>query len=361
MSGPRRHKTARDCRRRMRQRPCRRVEREALMGSRNSLEHPGRRRDNGAVIGHPVQRAWYTRHGHRPGRPTVADPGVGELVARLAPGTGLVDLGGSDSLNLLLDDLGIVLRVNKPFVSRRHILADQELRRYLAARGIGVAAPVVRHGVSVFRCGVYWAQLEEYVPDLTPATGTALFVAIGELHRAMSAYTRPRPRPQIRTCVSPRTLRRWLNLNHAAGRADTAELIGMLRRQWVPSNILPTHLIHYDAHPDNIRQTANTPCYLDLGGAAPGPRIHDIAYALAYTLFDYQETADLVTFPWPEVPNFLKAYEKNAGSLTDEEHTALAPYTAAVPIYYTVCDWGDRGFGHVARWLLTHPDALTGR
>jgi len=26
------------------------------------------------------------------------------------------------------------------------------------------------------------------------------------------------------------------------------------------------------------------------------------------------------------------------------------PYTAAVPIYYTVCGWGH--FSHVARWLL---------
>jgi Ser/Thr protein kinase RdoA (MazF antagonist) len=214
--------------------------------------------------------------------------------------------------------------------------------------------------VSVFRCGAYRAQLEEYVPDLTPVTGIALFAAIGDLHRAMSAYAQPRPRPQINTYVSPVTLRRWLNLNHATNKADTAELIRMLRRQWVPSNRLPTHLIHNDPHPDNVRQSANTPFYLDLGGAAPGPRIHDLAYALAYTLFDYQETADLATFPWPEIPRFLKAYENNAGSLTDEERTALAPYTAAVPIYYTVCDWGDRSFGHIARWVLTHPEAITG-
>jgi Ser/Thr protein kinase RdoA (MazF antagonist) len=282
----------------------------------------------------------------------MTDPGVSELVARLAHGTMPVDLGGSDSLNLLLGDL--VLRVNKPFVSRRHILADQELRRYLASRGIRVAAPVGQ----VFRCGMYWAQLEEYVPDLTRATGTALFAAIGELHRAMSAYTRPRPRPQIRTCVSPGTLRRWVNLNHAAGKA---ELVRMLSRQWVPSNTLPTHLIHNDAHPDNIRQHANSPIYLDLGGAAPGPRIHDIAYALAYTLFDYHETADLATFPWSEISLLLKAYENSAGSLTDEEHKALAPYTAAVPIYYAICEWGDRGFARIARWLLTHPEAITGR
>jgi len=313
------------------------------------------------VIGHPVQRAWYARHGHQPGRSAATDPGVTELVAQLAPGTEFVDLGGSDSLNLLLADLGVVLRVNKPFVSRRHILADQELRRYLAARGLGVAAPIVRRGVSVFRCGAYWAQLEEYVPGLTPATGTALFEAIGALHRAMSAYAQPRPRPQINTCVSPGTLRRWLDLNGASG-TETAELIRMLRRQWVPANTLPTHLIHHDTHPDNVRQNGSKPFYLDLGGAASGPRIHDIAYALAYTLFDYQETADLSTFPWSEVPHFLKAYETNAGSpLTDRERTALAPYTAAVPIYYTVCDWGDRQFGRVASWLLTNPDAVTGR
>jgi len=108
----------------------------------------------------------------------MTDPGVPELVARLAPGASVVDLGGSDSLNLLLTDLGtwagrlgksVVLRVNKPFVTRQRILGDQKLRRYLAARGLGVAAPI---DASVFRCGVYWAQLEEYVPHLTPTTGS---------------------------------------------------------------------------------------------------------------------------------------------------------------------------------------------
>jgi hypothetical protein len=75
-------------------------------------------------------------------------------------------------------------------------------------------------------------------------------------------------------------------------------------------------------------------------------------------LFEHQGTAD--TFPWQEVPQLLKAYESGAGSpLTDEECTALTPYTAAVPIYYTVCDWGR--VGHVARWLLAHPEAITGR
>jgi Ser/Thr protein kinase RdoA (MazF antagonist) len=288
----------------------------------------------------------------------VADPGVGELIARLAPGTRVVDLGGSDSLNLLLDDLGVVLRVNKPFVSRRHILADQELRKYLAAEGLRVAAPVG----PVLRCGAVWAQLEEYVPDPTPATGVALFEAIGSLHRAMSTLHQARPRPQIRTCVSPRTLRRWFDLNRAAGKPDAAdeeELIRMLRRQWVPWDRLTTHLIHNDTHPDNIRQKSGRPFYLDLGGAAPGPRIHDLAYALAYALFDHQETGDPATFPWPEVPQFLKAYESNAGSeLTDEEHRALIPYTAAVPIYYTVCDWGHRRIVDVARWLLEHPDVI---
>jgi Ser/Thr protein kinase RdoA (MazF antagonist) len=313
------------------------------------------------VSEHPVLRAWYARHGLRLGRPTLDGPGVRELVARLAPGAEPVDLGGSDSLNLLLDEQRIVLRVNKPWVSRRRILADQELRRYLAARGLGVAAPVVRRGEEVFRCGVSWAQLEEYVPDLTPTTGIALFEAIGELHRATSALTQPRPRPLITTCVSPQTLRRWLDRNRAAGKLDTAdeeELIRMLRRQWVPAGRLPTHLIHNDAHHDNIRQVVGTPCYLDLGGAARGPRIHDLAYALAFALFEHQGTAD--TFPWQEVPQLLKAYESGVGSpITDEERAALAPYTAAVSIYYTVCDWGR--FGHVARWLLAHPDAITGR
>jgi len=146
---------------------------------------------------------------------------------------------------------------------------------------------------------VYWAQLEEYVPHLTPTTGIALFEAIGALHRAMSTVPWTVPRPQTSTCVSQRTLRRWLDLNRAEGKpdsADEAELIRMLRRRWVPASRLPTHLIHNDTHPDNVRQQAGLPFYLDLGGATRGPRIHDLAYALAYALFDHHDTAD--TFPW---------------------------------------------------------------
>jgi hypothetical protein len=81
------------------------------------------------VIGHPVIRAWYERHEASPGRPSIDDSRVRDLVERIAPGVVLVDLGGSDHLNLRLGDSNVVLRVNEPFVSRRQIVGGQLLRR----------------------------------------------------------------------------------------------------------------------------------------------------------------------------------------------------------------------------------------
>ena len=320
------------------------------------------------MIGHPVRRRWYERHALPPGRPDVADDAVRNLISRVAPDTDVVDLGGSDSLNLHLVDLDQVLRINKPFISRHRIHSDQVLRHQLAAHGLLVAAPIRWRNQAIFGCGIFRAQLEQYVPHRGPTTGPALFGAIGRLHRALTAVTPVPPRPMISTCVSPKTLRRWLVQNRSAGHPrisdaatfdELARLIRMLDRQWVPQRQLTNHLIHDDAHPDNVLQTAAGQLYLDFGGVSMGPRIHDLAYALAHQLFWH--TGPLEKFPWAGVPDLLAAYDDQVDlPLTKVERMALAPYTAAVPVYYEVCDWNDRPVRHLARWLLENPAAITG-
>ncbi|MGI8591879.1 MAG: phosphotransferase [Nakamurella sp.] len=326
------------------------------------------------MIGHPVIRAWYERHQVPAGRPSIDDPHVQGLVDRIAPGAVPTDLGGSDSLNLRLGDSDVVLRVNKPFVSRRQIVAGQVLRRRLAAAGAAVAAPIIGPGGPVMQCGPFQAHLERYVPGLRPMIGAALFDSIGRFHHAASTIKQAPPRALVSTSVSTRTLQRWLGRNVAAGhpafkQPGTAEelsaLITMLARDRVPPDTLPGQLIHHDAHPDNIRQNAaGIPFYLDLGGVADGPRIHDVAYALAHALFAHQDCTDppdLATYAWNQVPDLLTAYERGARSaLTAQEQAALLGYAAAVSILYDVCVWGHRRVGHIGRWLLEHPSAIPG-
>ena len=326
------------------------------------------------MIGHPVLRAWYERHQVPRGRPSIDDPHVRALVEGIAPGAVPVDLGGSDHLNLRLGDSEVVLRVNKPFVSRRQIIGGQLLRRRLAAAGAAVAQPVIGSGGPVIPCGPFQAHLEGYVRGLRPTTGVAVFESIGRLHHALPSIEQAPPRALVSTCVSARTLRRWLSRNVAAGHPafrqrgiaeELTEQISMLERTRTEPNRLPRRLIHHDAHPDNMQQTADgTPFYLDLGGVAAGPRIHDIAYALAYALFAHQDRPDppdLATYAWEQVPNFLAAYESGARSiLTVEERAALLGYTAAVPVFYDVCLWGHRRVAHIGRWLLENPSALAG-
>lgn len=92
------------------------------------------------MVGQPIQRRWYETHDFPPGRPAI-NHDVRDLLSRIDPEGSPVDLGGSTSLNLLLKKPGLVLRVNKPFVTMRRIRVDQELRYLLAGQGLNIASP----------------------------------------------------------------------------------------------------------------------------------------------------------------------------------------------------------------------------
>lgn len=198
--------------------------------------------------------------------------------------------------------------------------------------------------------------------------GPALFEAIGRLHSVLATAKQRPPRPLVTSYVSPPTLRRWLDRNREAALprlaepgvlADLQDLLRLLRRHFVPSGRLPTQLIHGDAHPDNIRQTANGgPLYLDFDGVTEAPRIHDIAYALAFLLLWHD--GPLAEFPWYDIPELLDAYDRTAAfPLTIDERAALPAYIAAVPIYFDICDWSEQPIRNVGRWILEHPGVIT--
>ncbi|MFI1094437.1 phosphotransferase enzyme family protein [Streptomyces sp. NPDC020917] len=280
--------------------------------------------------------------GHLPGRERAGgDAELRHLVEDLAPGDRPVDLRGTFSRNLHLPGAGLVLRVHPPTDSLRRVTAERALRRRLLDAGVRTARPVAWHGREAVRVGGRWAELEEYMPHRSQPPGDAwLFGALGRLHRVLASLDLTVPRPAVATYGPPRSLRRWLAVTGPAVAhhpeatrtvARVRRLVARLDTRWVPATALPVHPVHGDAKTGNIVADAQgAAVYLDFGFAAVRPRVHDLAYALAWRLLP---TADA----GPEddlLARALTAYEQAASPLSALERTALVPYAAAVPLYY---------------------------
>lgn len=334
---------------------------------------------------HPRLLEWWKDNPTDPDRPSLNDADVQRLIALIDPGSYATDLGGVMSLNAKLDPAGAVLRVHQPFVSRKRILAIQQVRCSLSSQGLLVPVPSSWRNMLVLRCGNRWAELEPYLPHRRAEpqydSYSWLFGALGTLHRALATLDRSVPRPLVATYAPPGSLRRWLSVTEAAVQGDLEavavaqflrDLVGWLRRQWLPASQLPQQLIHGDVHLNNVGQTSEgRTLYLDFGFLAYRPRIHDLAYSLAFMIPALHGSQALESFAWQHIPRLLVEYETSAKSrLTEEERRALAPYTAAVPLYAAALDGfsnnpkgqlGSRlSFLHLSEWLLAHPEVMLG-
>jgi len=332
---------------------------------------------------HPRLLEWWTDDPADPDRPLLADPDVQRLIAAISPESHAIDLGGVMSLNVGLDAAGLVLRVHQPWVSRQRLLALQEVRRWLAGRGLAVPVPVSWRGTSVFRCRNRWAELETYLPHeqlpRTLDTYAWLFRAVGTLHAALRDLTVVVPRPLVATYAPPGSLRRWLPVTEAAVQHDpeAAEvarslraLVQQLQRQWLPATALPVQFIHGDGSPRNIGRGADgSTVYLDFGFFARRPRVHELAYALAFMLLALGIHRAPDRFDWAIIRSLVEAYETTANiRLTAAERRAMPPCTAAVPLYAAALDGFTENpaenlrsrlpFLQLSAWLLANPAAL---
>jgi Ser/Thr protein kinase RdoA (MazF antagonist) len=322
-----------------------------------------------------------------PDRPLLSNPDVRRLADEISPNSELADLGGMFSLNVGLQPAGLVLRVHQPFVTRRRLTALQEVRRRLAERGLIVPVPLPWRGSTMFRCAGRWAELEEYIPHEKPEPTLDSYLwmygAMGTLHRALDTTGLSVPRPFWATYGPPGTLQRWLPVTEEAVRDDPEaaeiarwlrELVRRLRRQWVPATELPVRLVHGDVRLGNVaRGPDGGTVYLDFGFMAHRPRIHELAYSLAWILLRPDNSGTGEDFDWQSLPRLIAEYEAAAGArLTQVERKALAPYTAAVPLYQAAgCgfladpasalkDGTRRPFMRIGEWLLEHPEAVPG-
>jgi Ser/Thr protein kinase RdoA (MazF antagonist) len=349
------------------------------------------------LIQHPRLVRWATDDPAEPGRLPLTAPHVRLLCAAIAPGAPLADLGGVMSLNVCLgprEPGSLVLRVHQPggVASRPRLLAQQEVRRRLADRGLRVPVAVPWRGATVFRCGNRWAELEPYLPNERPAPTIESYVwlygAMGVLHRALAAMEVCVPRPIAATFAPPGSLRRWLPVTEAAvhGASEAADIarlvrdcVRRLRPRWVPAAELPVQLVHGDVRLGNVCRTPagttgqpgdtkSAPVYLDFGFLARRPRVHDLAYSLAFMVWALGHLPAPERFPWESVPRLIDAYQAAAGwRLTPVERRALAPYTAAVPLFYAALAGFTENpagklrtrlpFLRLSEWLLARSDA----
>lgn len=131
-------------------------------------------------------------------------------------------------------------------------------------------------------------------------------------------------------------------------------------------------LVHGDIRLSNVCRTPNgDTVYLDFGFMARRPRIHELAYALAWMVITLDKHRTPEKFPWERVPQLIEEYEVASESrLTTAERKALAPYIAAVPLYFA-CIAGftsdparqlreKASLLYLSEWLLAHPEAVLG-
>ena len=158
-------------------------------------------------------------------------------------------------------------------------------------------------------------------------------------------------------------------------RLDAAGLVLRVHQPFVsqrrlPATALPMQLVHGDVRLSNVCRTLEgRTLYLDFGFLAWRPRIHELAYALAFMLLALGGHQAPESFTWESVPRLVEEYEATANArLTPAERRALFPYTAAIPLYAAALDGFTEDpvgklrsrlpFLHLSAWLLAHPTAL---
>lgn len=315
---------------------------------------------------------------------------VARLIDRAAARAKVEALGGSMGRNLKLtltdvpDDWPprVVLHVFPRYLTRSRLIAVQRVRAVLQSAGLRTPVALKCAGRTVLGCGASRAEIEPYLPHEPAPSHEWLFAATGELHRALAQTDVAVPRPLLAFHASPSSLRRGIRLTRARlgddpqtrRVTDTADrLIGRMRRCLPAASALPAHLVHGDITSDNVGVAADgSPTFLDFGFVARRPRIHDLAFTLVYEVFQQRDGRRLEPeeIAWDRLPKLIAEYERVAPALTHAERSALAPYAAALLLYfpatgYFVSDaaaWTASQWPAVrlANWLLDNQSEIFG-
>jgi Ser/Thr protein kinase RdoA (MazF antagonist) len=312
------------------------------------------------------------------------DQAIQAVLARLGLSSVPADLGGTMSLNLHLEELGLVLRVHGRFEHESRIRALRDLRRRLHGQGLTVGVPMPLFGDEIVFVDGRVAEMETFVEAEKPAptwdSYLWMYEAMGRLHGAIDqgAAGLELPVPEVATYASPAELRAWMtgtvlavsHDEHAASiAAQVGEMIRALERQWIPPEQLPDQVVHGDIRLGNVVRAATDAAYFDFGFAARRPRIHDLAYSLFWIILKPDASGRADTFDWNRARELVGTYEEAARTTISQlERRALAPLLAAIPMYFVAIasytpDPSDRikqeiQSLEIARWVLDQDGAL---
>lgn len=318
-------------------------------------------------------RSWWTDDPRDPAKPTIKHPDVQQLLGQIAPGEQAVELGGTMSLNLHLRPSHRVLRIHRPFVTAARVQGEQALRRRVSRSGLSTAEALSFHGDTVLPCGRRLAEVEPFLessqPEMSVTSYRWLFQQLGVFHHSARQCDIVLPRSVAATWAPPGSLTRWLNVTipalsvtadgvRVAHRLRT--LMNRIRRMWIAPSQLPGQVAHGDFRLGNLaRSPAGLPVVFDFGFADRRPRLHDVAYALAFMVLGLGiKTASA----WM-VADVIHHYRQGHG-LEPSERQTLAAYAASVMLHAVAHDGFtadplaalDRRvpFLDVAEWFLDH-------
>lgn len=327
-------------------------------------------------------RSWWTDDPLDPARPALTHPDVQSLLASLAPGEKAVELGGTMSLNLHLTPSDRVLREHQPFVAAARLHGEQALRRFVARSGMTAAEPLSFDGKTVLRCGKRLAEVEPFLDSEKPAASVAsyrwLFSQMGTFHRCLLTCDIELPRSLAATWAPPGSLARWFQVTvpalsitmegslvaHRLGR-----LTNEIRRLWIPPSELPVQIVHGDFRLGNlVRSPSGQPIVFDFGFADRRPRIHDVAYSMAFMTLALEVNDISASI----VADVVRHYEQSFGqALEPDERQTLPAYAAAVMLHAVAHDGFTAmplaplehrlPFLDVADWFLANATEITGR
>jgi Ser/Thr protein kinase RdoA (MazF antagonist) len=249
--------------------------------------------------------------------------------------------------------------------------------------GLTVAVAIELDGGPIRQVGDFLAEVERFLPhSKPPATLESyawMFEATGRLHRSLALLSAP-PAPEVATFGEPERLRTELaatrsrvgSHSDALEIVDLAErLVGDLATMWISPIRLPQQVVHGDVRLGNVALTNDgSPAFFDFGFAARRPRVHELAYSLAWMVLRPDDSGTGDSFDWDQVPQLIAAYERGRGdAVLPVELKALPIYLAAVPLYLaSIAGYtrdpaaqlrGEVPFLRIAEWVIANADEVS--
>jgi Ser/Thr protein kinase RdoA (MazF antagonist) len=268
---------------------------------------------------------------------------VAALLDQVAPGGTWQDIGGDFNLNIRLDGAApLVLRVHRPWATRRRVAGLRRLRERLQSAGIRVAQPRPILGRELARVGGRWAELEEFIPHVQPDPSQEsylrLFEELGRLHEGLCAVWEPDLPQPLDDHRTSRQLHYWLGFTRR--RLGVAAEPVVRRAQLLLEELdsirrvveVPRLPIHGDYKLGNAVQLSDGSwANLDLDFVRMRERLYDVAASMYWA----SESGVKINFR-----ELCDAYDSSAPEpVTSDERRLLPAMITQIPLHWVATAW----------------------